>query len=139
MVCGAAVVVVCTVVVVCEVSVVVCVAAADISVCEVVVSGAADASDEAEVLPDVFSGVSVLFSCVEDVTLSAEGSGCEAPVPPQPVIITAASSIAMIFGDFFMLYPFSPRDCLSISSTTISYISPRVEQYSRTFHGSLVW
>lgn len=62
MVCGAAVVVVCTVVVVCVVPVVVCVAAAD-------------ASDEAEILPDVFSGVSVLLSCAEDVTLSADDSG----------------------------------------------------------------
>ena len=35
--------------------------------------------------------------------------------------------------------PFKPRAWRSISSTTISNISPRVAQYSSTFHGSLVW
>ena len=39
----------------------------------------------------------------------------------------------------YSLQPLSPRDCLSMSSTTMSYISPRVEQYSSTFQGSLVW
>ena len=34
--------------------------------------------------------------------------------------------------------PFSPRAWRNISSTTMSKISPRVRQYSSTFHGSLV-
>ena len=36
-------------------------------------------------------------------------------------------------------YPLRPRACRSISSTTISWISPREAQYSSTFQGSLVW
>ena len=37
-----------------------------------------------------------------------------------------------------VFYPCKPLACLSISSTTISYISPKDAQYSNTFHGSLV-
>ena len=36
-------------------------------------------------------------------------------------------------------YPCSPLACRSISSTTISWISPKVEQYFSTSQGSLVW
>ena len=36
-------------------------------------------------------------------------------------------------------YPRRPLAWRSISSTTMSYISPREAQYSSTFHGSLVW
>lgn len=40
------------------------------------------------------------------------------------------------FFDFHQ--PLSPLSCLSISSITISYISPSVLQYCKTSHGSLV-
>ncbi len=36
-------------------------------------------------------------------------------------------------------YPCRPLAWRSISSTTMSYISPKEAQYSSTFHGSLVW
>ena len=36
-------------------------------------------------------------------------------------------------------YPCSPLACLSISSMTISWISPNEAQYSKTIQGSLVW
>ena len=36
-------------------------------------------------------------------------------------------------------HPFRPLACRSISSITISKISPRLAQYSKTCQGSLVW
>ena len=35
--------------------------------------------------------------------------------------------------------PCKPLDCLIMSSTTMSQISPTELQYSNTFHGSFVW